>query len=161
MWQTAESFPNLAVVNRGFGGSHTSDVNHYAARIVLKYAPRTIVFYAGDNDIAAGRTPQQVADDFKAFVAAVRKDVPNCRVLFLSIKPSPLRSAKADDQAKANALVREFCRSDPRLVFVDLVPLMLGPDGKPIPELYARDRLHLSPAGYEKWAPVVRQAIGK
>src|SRR3990170_8119764 len=51
MWPTAESFPELSVINRGFGGSHASDVNHFAERIVLKYEPRTIVFYAGDNDV--------------------------------------------------------------------------------------------------------------
>ncbi len=54
LWQTAEAFPELAVINRGFGGSHASDVVHFAPRIIFKYEPRTIVFYAGDNDIADG-----------------------------------------------------------------------------------------------------------
>jgi len=35
MWQTAECFPDLAVIYRGFGGAQTSDVNHYADRIVV------------------------------------------------------------------------------------------------------------------------------
>src|SRR5262249_27489385 len=34
LWQTAEAFPNLPVINRGFGGSTVPDVNHYAERIV-------------------------------------------------------------------------------------------------------------------------------
>ncbi|MCC7084482.1 MAG: hypothetical protein IT427_05700, partial [Pirellulales bacterium] len=59
MWQTADAFPELPIINRGFGGSTIADVNRYADRIVFKYKPRTIVFYAGDNDIAAGRSPDR------------------------------------------------------------------------------------------------------
>ena len=70
MWNTADSFPAMPVINRGFGGSVISDATYYAPRIVVKYQPRVIVFYAGDNDIAAGLSPRQVFDDFRAFVAA-------------------------------------------------------------------------------------------
>ena len=50
-WNTAERFPLLPIVNRGFGGAHISDVNHFLEQTVLRYAPSIIVFYAGDNDI--------------------------------------------------------------------------------------------------------------
>jgi lysophospholipase L1-like esterase len=160
-WNLKTSFPDLDAVNVGFGGSEIRDSTHFAGRLLTPHRPAAVVFYAGDNDLAAGRTPEQVADDFQAFVAAVHRDAPKCRVLFLSVKPSPARWKKLDDQTKANALVRDYCRSNPRLVYVDLVPLMLGPDGKPIAELYVKDGLHLSPAGYEKWAPEVRKTLGK
>ena len=39
----------------------------YADRIVWPYEPRLIVFYAGDNDLHAGKTPEEVADQ-AAFV---------------------------------------------------------------------------------------------
>lgn len=64
LWATRDCFPDLPVINRGFGGSHISDVNHFADRIVLPYRPQVIVFYAGDNDIAAGKSPSQVLDDY-------------------------------------------------------------------------------------------------
>ena len=75
LWQTADSFPDLPVINRGFGGSTIADVNHFADRIVFKYKPRVIVFYAGDNDIAGGKSPQQVFADFKQFVERVGKAI--------------------------------------------------------------------------------------
>src|SRR6476619_4722811 len=67
LWQTADAFPDLPVINRGFGGSTVADVNYFADRIVFKYKPRTIVFYAGDNDIAGGRSPERVFGDFEKF----------------------------------------------------------------------------------------------
>src|SRR5688500_3758063 len=52
MWTNLRSsFPRLKVINRGFGGSRFEDVNYYFDRIVTPYNPKTIVLYAGENDI--------------------------------------------------------------------------------------------------------------
>ena len=67
MWETLEAdFPGLPVLNRGFGGSELSDVVRFADRIVVPYKPRVVVVYAGDNDLAAGKTPAQVFADFRS-----------------------------------------------------------------------------------------------
>jgi lysophospholipase L1-like esterase len=161
LWNVAKSFPGLAAENVGFGGSEIVDSTHFVARIVIPHKPKTIVFYAGDNDIANGRTPEQVAADFKAFCEAVHKDLPRCRVLFIAVKPSPHRWKRFDDQKRANALVKDACQADARLGFVDIVPKMLGPDGMPIRKLYVIDGLHLSQAGYEIWTAEVLRALEK
>jgi len=76
MWPTAESFPGLPVINRGFGGSHVSDVNHFAERVVLKYSPRVIVFYAGDNDVAAGKSITESMVELKALPETAARTLP-------------------------------------------------------------------------------------
>src|SRR3954447_24674799 len=91
LWQTADAFPDLPIINRGFGGSTIPDVNHFADRIVFKYKPRTIVFYAGDNDIAAGSSPEKVFADFETFAKSVHDRLPDTQLIFLAIKSSPLR----------------------------------------------------------------------
>src|SRR4051795_13598187 len=90
-WQTADAFPELPVINRGFGGSTIPDVNHFADRIVFKYKPRSIVFYAGDNDIAAGHSPGKVFADYEIFANSVHERLPDTKLIYLAIKPSPLR----------------------------------------------------------------------
>lgn len=72
-WPTSRYFPFVPVINRGFGGSHISDVNYYLDKTVLKYAPRAIVLYAGDNDIASGKSALRVFEDYKSFVARVNE----------------------------------------------------------------------------------------
>src|SRR5262245_678849 len=131
-WDVKKWFPDATHVNVGFGGSVIADSMHFAPRIITPHKPSTIVFYAGDHDIGRGNKPEQVLADFKAFVAAGRKDNPNCRVLFVAIKPSIARWKLFDVQQKANALVKEFCAKGEGLVYVDIVPLMLGSDGRPI-----------------------------
>lgn len=160
-WDVKKSFPDAGYVNVGFGGSVIADSTHFAPRILTPYKPGAVVFYAGDNDIGRGGKPEQVAADFKAFVSAVRKDNPSCRVLFISVKPSLARWKLFEAQKRANALVKAYCEGEKGLVFVDVVPLMLGSDGTPIPELFVKDGLHMTPKGYELWTAAVKAALAK
>ncbi len=162
MWtDLARDFPHHRVINRGFGGSQIADSVRYATRIAIPYAPRTIVFYAGDNDLEAGRTPQQVLADFQRFAALVHAALPKTRILFVAIKPSIARWRLVDKIRTANGLVRDYARTDKRLGFVDIFPAMLGPDGLPRAELYREDGLHMTKAGYAIWRAKIAAALAK
>ncbi|MBE0536253.1 MAG: hypothetical protein IH624_11345 [Phycisphaerae bacterium] len=155
MWRTAESFPDLPVINRGFGGSQTADVVEFTDRIVIKYAPRLIVFYAGDNDIAAGKSPQEVLDDYKAFVIRVQEVLPRTCIIYMPIKPSGSRWTLWEKAAEANRLVKEYSVDDTRLFFVDGVTPLLGAAGTPDDRFYIADKLHLSDEGYKVWTKLL------
>lgn len=158
MWtDLARDFPGHNVINRGFGGSTIPDSVRYVDRIVVPYAPKTVVFYAGDNDLEAGHTPDEVFADFQALVTRIRARLPATRILFLSIKPSLSRWRLIDGIRATNTLVRDYVATDPLLGYVDIVPQMLGPDGRPRPELFLGDGLHMTRAGYDIW----RAAVGK
>lgn len=161
MWATMTAdFPGVSVVNRGFGGSTLPDVIMAAPRIVLPLRPRLVVLYAGDNDLNAGRTPATVLADYRRFVALVRRELPATRILFVSIKPSPSRWAIVDRMREANRLVREDVAHDPLQSYTDLFTPMLGANGRPRPELFLADSLHMTPVGYALWrahlSPLVR-----
>jgi lysophospholipase L1-like esterase len=160
MWTTlAKDFPGIAAINRGFGGSEIADSTLYADRIVIPYAPKTIVFYAGDNDIEAGKSPAQVLAAFEALTAKVHAALPDTRILFVSIKPSIARWDKIAAMREANRLVRAYVAENPRLGYIDIFDAMLGADGKPRPELFRADGLHMTPAGYAIWRDKVRAAL--
>jgi lysophospholipase L1-like esterase len=160
LWTSLRTdFPRLRVINRGFGGSQIADSTRYFDRIVLPYAPRTIVFYAGDNDLEAGHSPEQVLADFRALVARTHAALPRTRLLFVSIKPSIARWRLIENIREANRLVRDYVAGDPRLGFVDIVPAMLGRDGRPRPELFRADGLHMTRAGYRIWRDAVAKAL--
>ena len=161
LWDLKKWFPGKDYVNVGFGGSVIRDSTHFAPRILIPHKPGTIVFYAGDNDIAQNRSPEEVLADFKSFVAAVRADNPPCRVLYIPVKPSLARWKLFDTQSKANGLIRDFCSKEDHLGYIDIVPHMLQTDGTPNPELFVKDGLHLSEKGYEIWTAEVRKALEK
>jgi len=92
-WKSlADDFPGTKVVNRGFGGSELADSTFYVDRIVIPYRPKMVILYAGDNDLANGRTPQQVLEDYKAFVERVHRKLSTTKIAYISIKPSPARA---------------------------------------------------------------------
>jgi len=155
MWPTARHFPDFAVINRGFGGSHISDVIHFADRIVVPYKPRAIVFYAGDNDIAAGKSPQRVLADYQQFCDIVQEKLPQTAIVFISIKPSLARWTKWPAMREANRLIEDYCDSTEHLEYVNIAKPMIGADGEPRGELFVGDGLHLSEAGYRVWVDEV------
>lgn len=159
MWRTRASFPQSPVINRGFGGAHISDVVHFADRIVLPYAPRLIVFYAGDNDVAAGKSASQVLCDYRRFVELVQARLPHTGIIFVSIKPSPSRWSWWPEMSKANNLVKAFSGKSGRLFFADLATPLLAGDGKPDPGLFLDDRLHLNAQGYAVWTRALAPLI--
>ncbi|MET0581573.1 MAG: SGNH/GDSL hydrolase family protein [Pseudoxanthomonas sp.] len=160
LWETLESdFPGVPVINRGFGGSELRDSTYYADRIVVPYAPRQIVMYAGENDLQAGRTPRQVAEDLRAFVQRVRRDLPQVRIAYISNKPSPSRAALQDAQRSANALVKAEA-AKLHVDYIDVFTPMLDADGQARAELFVEDRLHMNRAGYELWRQKVAPYLG-
>ncbi len=165
LWQTATDFPGLPVINRGFGGSTIADANRFAERIVIKYKPAVIVFYSGDNDIASGKSPQKVFENFLMFFKLVREKLPETRIVVLSVKPSVARWKKWPQAQEVNALLQGLAKEEDHLTYIDISPPMLGPDGQPRPDIFREDGLHMNAKGYELWngilTPVLQKLTGK
>ena len=159
LWDVHRYFPDLRIINRGFGGSQLSDAVRYAERIVTPYQPRIVVVYAGDNDIYAGATSEQVTISFEQFVRLVRARVPGVRIVFIGIKPSLQRWDVIERTRLANELIRAYAEHDDGVAFVDVDQAMLGWDERPRPELFVADGLHMTPAGYELWSALLRPLL--
>ena len=157
-WPTAASFPEHTIVNRGFGGSQIADVNHYFDQVVTPYAPAKIVLYAGDNDIAFGKSAEQVFADFKAFTELVRSKVGQAEILFLAIKPSLARWELWPQMRDANALISAYTADRPGMDYVDVATPLLGEDGTPGP-FFVEDGLHLNANGYLVWTQVLAEFL--
>ena len=155
-WDAAKYFPDLRIVNRGLWGSALSDATRLVDRLILPHQPRTVVIYAGDNDIDAGKTTEEVTIQFERFVRAIHAKLPQTRIVYIAIKPSPLRWMTIDRMRAANAMIRQICSRDDRIAYLDVDGPMLGWDERPRPELYAADGLHLSAQGYQLWTTLLR-----
>ena len=161
MWKSTEAFPDLKIINRGFGGSQMSDSVKYAERIILPYKPRIVVVFAGGNDINAGKTPEQVAGDFKALVVKIHGALPKTKVYYLSLFPNVKRRAQDEKCVKVNELIHAFVKTDERLGFLDTASKMRATDGGPLPELLRDDGLHMNDDGYKIWNEIVGAVLRK
>jgi len=161
LWKTSAAFPDLKVINRGFGGSELADSVKYADRIILRYQPRIVVVFAGGNDINAGKTPERVADDFKALVEKIHAALPKTKIYYLSLFPNVKRRAQDEKCVKVNELIEAFIKHDDRLRYVDTASKMRAADGGPRPDLLREDGLHMNEEGYKIWNEIVGPLLRK
>lgn len=155
MWKVEQSFPGLPVFNRGFGGSTYADLNYYMPRVIFPYAPRLIVIYTGDNDLANGATVQTVFNDFKEVMEGVHKHLPQTRILLIGIKPGKARWALWGKAQETNALFQQYAEQNPFITYVDCGKVLLGQDGLPKKDLFLEDGLHLNDTGYAEWNKII------
>jgi len=157
LWSNLEDqFRNLPVViKRGFGGSQLSDCVKNLSRLVLRYRPHTVLVYAGDNDLAAGTAPQEVLHRFTAFVDGVHRELPQTRIVYISIKPSPSRIRLLSKIRETNTLIEDYADDADEVDYIDVFTPMLDASGQPRAELFRDDALHLNAQGYALWKRII------
>lgn len=163
LWKSAkEDFNNPTIVNRAFGGATLADVINYKDDVVLKYNPKKIFIYCGENDIASSEkvTPKIVFKRFKTLYKSIRKQFPETPIVFVSIKPCVLRWSIKDRMMETNALISNYLSHKKKAAFVNIWDKMLV-DGLPKKNLFIQDNLHMNKEGYAIWikemAPLVNE----
>lgn len=153
LWSTlVDDLGDHRILNLAFGGSTLAACDHFFERLIVPQRPTSLVLYAGDNDIGDGRSPHEVSDSLRSLVGKLDFHLGLIPFAFISIKPSPARWSLDEAIRTANALAFEQVRSRPNSNYIDIYTSMIGSDGRPRPDFYAEDGLHLSPSGYQLWA---------
>lgn len=161
-WENlGEQFKDLPIVRRGFGGSRMADCTRYVDELVIANRPKMVVVYAGDNDLNEGATPQDVLSSYKEFVRKIHKALPDTRIAYISIKPSPSRPNIFESSKKTNAMIEKYTHTAPYLDYIDTYSAMLDARGQPRPELFREDRLHMNSKGYALWQSIIAQHMTK
>ena len=163
-WTDVQSyFPNRTIINRGFGGSSLPDVIRYADEIIFPYQPKQVVIYCGENDLAAADavTADTVVQRVKTLVGMIRSRLGNVPVVFVSLKPSPIRSRLFEKMKTVNARVKDFLMKDGHAAFADVYSKMLDANGEPMQEIFLADRLHMNEKGYAIWQKVLEPLLVK
>ena len=142
-------------LNLGFGGSTLEACEYFFERLVSPVRPRSLVVYAGDNDLGDGRKPKEVLSFFRALAKKVDRDLGPVEFAFISIKPSPARFDLINRIRRTNRLIQEELATRPNYYFINVFDAMLDKYGKPQSKLFTEDGLHMSPAGYQLWAQLL------
>lgn len=143
-----------ASFNRGFGGSTLADALYYFDRMVVKYQPKWVIMYEGDNDLAKGKLPQQIAAEYDEFKARLKKQVPGAKLVFVAARPSLARVAIVEKQKELNSLIKS--KGD---YFIDMHSPFYLADGSLMTDIFVADKLHLNEKGYVIFANQIRQFV--
>jgi len=157
-------FPGYPIINRGFGGSSLTDIIHFNQETILKYKPKQIYIYCGENDIAASDTitPQIVFERFKTLYTIIRTHLGNkVPVMYVSIKPSVARWTMEEKFVAANTLIRNFINKQKHTQFLDVHTAMLDSNGEVFKDIFIADKLHMNARGYAIWQKIIAPTLVK
>lgn len=147
-------FEGHPVINRGIGGAVICDLLIYMDRMIAKYVPPKIFLYIGENDVAQGMTPEQTLERFEYLLSQLRVKVPQAKIYFISMKPSPARAHYFTNFQQTNDLINQI--SDKyKFQFIDIFQSMLKADGTVREDIWKSDQLHMNQKGYAIWLPLI------
>ena len=161
-WTDLEQrFSNEPIIRRGIGGCELWQiVDYYTPYILFPYQPRKIFIYAGENDIAAGKTGKFVFDEFQKLWEMINKKLPKATIYFMSVKPSPSRAKFIGEVNIANGLIRNYLKNKKNSIFIDVSTVLYAPGSTTVDNsLFEGDLLHLNNKGYDKWQQVLEPFV--
>jgi len=157
--QSIKALAPLTVIPRGFGGSVMGDVLHHLDRVALRYKPRAILIYEGDNDTAFGIPEGTIIDQLQQIITRVHRELPETRIYVLSVKPSVLRDEVWPLAKRVNDQYKAIADKDPLVYYVDVATPFLKADGKVMTDIFVEDNLHLNDLGNLIWGSAIRAAL--
>lgn len=162
MWQDIQQrFPDKRILNRGVGGSTLEQwVKYYTSYILFPYQPERIFIYAGENDLNAGRSPQDVYNDFVKLYFMIHEKLSGSKVYWMSIKKSPSRAIHYGGVDSTNTIIKEFINNHPGAKYIDVNTVLYDKKTMlPDSSLFKPDMLHLKPEGYDRWQKVLKKYV--
>ena len=155
LWPNLQNCFSWDIINLGFGGSTIAACAWFMPRLLFRFKPKGLVIHAGDNDLAAGRYPEEICNNFRLMMFDIRRNLGPMPVFFISIKPSPSRFYLRLEIERTNRMAHQFIENEQNLYYIDVYSHMVDEEGRPLEELYVEDLLHLSQKGYNIWAKVI------
>ena len=157
MWKDLKTdFPKRNVLNRGFGSSEMSDLLYFAKPLIIDYHPSKIFLYEGDNDIKAGKSPEQIIQDAEKILAMIRAELPsNVKIIFISAKPSVARWDMKETYEAFNSQLKNWTATHKNVLYADVWTPMLDSNGVVLKDIFIADNLHMNRKGYDIWKEVI------
>ena len=154
-------FPEYRCANRGISGDTTRGILFRLQEDVLDLKPAAIVLLIGTNDIGIGADPEDVAENVKAILAALKKFNRRLPVIVCKVMPSDASKQRpADKIQNLNALVDPLANKKKRIIRCDTWSIFADANGNAKPEEFP-DLLHLNAAGYAKWVAALKPPLAK
>lgn len=162
LWKDVDTvYPEYNVINNGFGGSHFSDLIYYYNEVIVRPQPDILFIYEGDNDVASGKKATDIIKEARILIKQIKKDLPDTRIIIISVKPSVARKEFKAEYIKLNRLLEKLAKRTKGVEFADVWNAMVDQNGDVYTDIFVDDNLHLNKKGYKIWAEVIGKHLPK
>jgi lysophospholipase L1-like esterase len=162
LWKSFDAdTKGMNAFNRGFGGSTFKDALYYFDRMVVKYQPSWVFVYEGDNDLASGQSPEEIASLYEEFSNRLAKQVPGVKLVFVSARPSLARETMKAKQQDLNQRIAAISSKKKGHFVIDMHSPFYNADGSLMQDIFVADKLHLNEKGYAIFAKQIQNFVEK
>lgn len=157
-------FEPHGVVNYGIPGDRTEHIlwRVQSDEVTRKMNPVMCVINIGTNNIGLGNPVPDIALGITFNVLELRKRLPQMKILLLGILPRNNEGMTRIGQS-VNQIIKLLDNGE-TVRYLDMSEQFYSGNGQFVTELYTSDLIHLSEAGYRKWAsvmsPLVNEMLG-
>jgi len=159
MWHgLKELFPEHQILNTGFGGSQASDLLYHLNPLVLRYKPKQVFIYEGDNDLSAKKRPKEIIATTHKIIQEIHSKNPAVNIVLIAAKPSISRWKLRGKYKRLNRKFRKMTKGNPLLSYADVWYPML--DGRKLKkDIFIADGLHMNQKGYDIWYQAMKDLV--
>nr|WP_299174424.1 GDSL-type esterase/lipase family protein [uncultured Allomuricauda sp.] len=159
MWEDLqERFPSKQILNTGFGGSQSVDLERFLDELILNYDPKQVFIYEGDNDISSKRKPKAIEGTIHDIVEELQRRSPEMEIVLISAKPSISRWHLKRKYKRLNKKLSKLAAEMKNVRYADVWSIMLN-KRKLKTHLFIEDGLHMNRQGYDLWYAVLKDYI--
>ena len=153
-WQMR--FPDKKIFNFGSAGETAEGLLARLPYIIKRLeSPDLVMIMTGTNNIAM--EDYGFLFTYEKIIALLQKDYPHTTIVMTSLLPMDLFFL-GEAVPRVNKRLRDIATGK-NIIYLDLYPLFLGKDSKPISIYYEADRVHLSEKGYETWVRAIEDTV--
>lgn len=156
-----ELFDNSYIKNRGIGGDDTEGILERLNEVVSS-KPEKIFIMIGTNDLSAGRSVEEIVENYKLIIRRIRESSPETRVYIQSVLPTQddiHTTRKNSDIMKINEELKKIARKR-KLSYIDLFSSFATPEND-LDMTYSIDGLHLNGEGYLLWKDIIESYVNE
>lgn len=159
-WKDLDTYyPDVQVINTGFGGSQMSDLLYHVEETILRFKPNKVFIYEGDNDISAGYDFKTIIGNTEKVVQSIETHYPKCKIILIAAKPSLARWHLKENYLELNRRFSQYANCKVNVNFANVWDIMLNENGTPIKSIFLEDGLHMNKSGYNLWDEVLRSFV--
>ena len=150
-----ELFENPNIKNRGIGGDDTAGILERLAEVTSS-KPDKVFIMIGTNDLAYGKTVEDVISNYRKIIAQIKTESPITKLYIQSVLPveDALHYTRPNSKIiEINNLLVQICKEE-SLTYIDLFAAFADENGK-LDKKYSIDGLHLNGLGYQVWKDLI------
>lgn len=143
-----------SVLNYGVSGDSTVECFERISSAWFESSARRLYLCIGTNDLARGRTDQEILENIRKIIDRIRESAPAMPIELTTLFPTRDNAPRPNERIRGFNAGLKLLSAEFGTGFFDLHPHFVDENGD-LKKEFTEDGLHLTEAAYRRWAEIL------